>query len=133
MLIEEATIALPVLLALAGTALLTVALFAPRRQRAAVPVSFAPGPAERWTPPLDEPWGFAVLSEPQAAATLPPQWPALVDPRAANADAATRCALVDALRAVATPWAEAILDRARTEESDPAVLQLLDVSERRVP
>jgi hypothetical protein len=110
----------PLLLALLGTALLAVAIFAPRRVPASPGVSLAPPlaavPVERWTPPADV---DAFPPEPLAASSA--SWPALVDPRAAACDVAVRLALVDALACVRSPWARDVLARAYADEFDDEV------------
>jgi hypothetical protein len=122
------TLQIPMLLALLGTALMAVVIFAPSRVparsgfAAAGAISFAPPPAppavERWDPPADP-----MLSPADAwPATAPePAWPTLVDYRAAGCDAYARCALVDALATIGTPWADAILRRALDDEPDALV------------
>jgi hypothetical protein len=105
----------PILLALLGTALMAIVIFAPQVRPAAVSVSFAP-PLSELVPdraPSDMP-------DTLAAPALP-TWPRLIDPRAAPCDAAARLALVEALAAVRRPWADAILARAAEDESDPQV------------
>lgn len=133
---------LPTILALLGTALLALAIFAPPRAAGGPIVSFAPpiiaAPLERspfdpfptaptGTPPAD---AFAfdepVLDEPVLDEFGPePSWPALVDPRALGCDAAARLGLVEALLAVRAPWADGILRRAADEERDPPVVAAL--------
>jgi hypothetical protein len=131
---------LPTLLALLGTALTGVAIFAPPHPAAGGPViSFGPPLApvpwsepdpfglpathgrrpEVWT--VDEPALGAGRLAPGVQVEDEPGWPALVDPRAAGCDAAARAGLVEALVAVEAPWAEAILCRAAVEERDPRV------------
>lgn len=122
------TLQIPMLLALLGTALMAVVIFAPSRVPArsgfAAPgaISFAPPPAppvvERWDPPADP-----MVSPADAWPAVAPEaaWPTLVDHRAAGCDAHARCALVDALATIATPWADAILRRALDDEPDAAV------------
>ncbi len=117
------TLQMPMLLALLGTVLMAVVIFAPSRVPAPVTTSFAPPPAppaiDRWEPPTPvEPWE-PPAAEPAAAHLL--AWPALVDPRASGCDAAARLELVEALGAVRTSWSQAILCRALDEEPDPAV------------
>ncbi len=111
------TLPIPTMLAFIGTSLTAIAVFAPERPRAAT-VSFAPPieppPVERWLPP-------PAPGDDEAASPRTPGWPALVDPRADGSEVAVRLALVDALVALATPWADAILRRALDEESDPQV------------
>jgi hypothetical protein len=127
---------LPLLLALAGTALTGVAIFAPARNAANGPtVSFAP-PLARW--PADEPAAPAStagvsptdawpLSVPPLRASEP-TWPELVDPSARACDAAGRLALVEALAIVRAPWAEAILRQAHGEEPDTQVRAALEAA-----
>jgi hypothetical protein len=108
---------IPALLAFIGTGLTAIAVFAPGRPRAAT-VSFAPAleplPLERWAAP-------PAPSEPQPPRPSAPRWPELVDPRADGSDVAVRLALVDALAALATPWADTILQGVLDEESDSHV------------
>ncbi|HTD35347.1 MAG TPA: hypothetical protein VK665_16895, partial [Candidatus Elarobacter sp.] len=89
---------LPVALALLGTGLMAVVIFAPVPLPATVTVSFAPPvppthdrpePAAFWTPPDD------------ALALRPVR----LDPRAAACDAAARIGLVEALASVGSDWA----------------------------
>ena len=114
------TLQFPMLLALLGTALMAVVIFAPSRVPAEMTMSFAPSPTppavERWEPsPVIECW------EPEPAIAHEPAWPALIDRRASGCDAAARMDLVKALAAVRTPWSEAILHRALDDEPDPTV------------
>jgi hypothetical protein len=117
------TLQLPMLLALLGTALMAVVIFAPAHVPAPATISFAPPPApvhgERWDPPADTPGSALSGDDPFAARA--PDWPALVDPSAADCDAASRLALVDALWAVRAPWAETILRRALDVEPETFV------------
>jgi hypothetical protein len=110
------TLHIPMLLALLGTALMAVVIFAPSRVPAPPTISFSPLPApsaiERWEP---------LPPEPASAAEPAPAWPALIDRRASRCDAAARLGLVEALASVRTPWAEAILYAALEDESDPSV------------
>jgi hypothetical protein len=115
------TLQIPMLLALLGTALMAVVIFAPSRVPAPVTASFAPPPVppafEQWEPlPVEqcEPPG----NEPVAAEVA---WPALVDPRASACDTVARLGLVEALATVRTPWSDAVLRRARDDEPDPEV------------
>ncbi len=116
------TLQLPTLLALLGAALMTVVIFAPRASSAPVAASCAPPsappPLERWAPRC-----VPDVVPPPPAPDLAPAaaWPALLDPGAAGCDAAARLALVDALGAVRTAWAAAILERALREDVDAAV------------
>ncbi len=122
---------LPTVLALLGTALMAIAIFAPPSAAAGPTVSFAPPlvprplerdtPIEFWSPP--DPFAELPPCEPDRDERIGgvPAWPGLVDPRAAGCDAFARLALVDALIAVRTPWADALLRRAAAEERDPQV------------
>jgi hypothetical protein len=100
---------LPALLALLGTALLALAIFAPPAEQRPLVVSYAPPVTERAVERRTE-----------------PAWPRAIDARAAACDASARLALVDALAAVRAPWAEAILTRALDEEHDAAVRAAID-------
>ncbi|HEV2642664.1 MAG TPA: HEAT repeat domain-containing protein [Candidatus Elarobacter sp.] len=123
------TLQIPMLLALLGTALMAVVIFAPCRVPAPVTTSFAPTasppPFERWEPLPIAHWEPPAIDlcdplgdDPVAAG---PAWVALVDPRASACDAAARLSLVEALASVRTPWADAILRRALDDEPDPGV------------
>ena len=123
------TLQIPMLLALLGTALMAVVIFAPCRVPSPVTTSFAPPasppPFEQWEPLPIAQWEPPALErcdppgdEPVAAVAA---WAALVDPRAAACDAAARLGLVEALASIGTPWAEAILRRALDDEPDPGV------------
>jgi hypothetical protein len=114
------TLQIPMLLALLGTALMAVVIFAPSRVPAPATTSFSPPPAPpavgRWEPPpAMDAWDLP-MHEPAA-----PLWPTLIDRRAANCDAVARLGLVEALATVRTPWSEAILRRALDDEPDPTV------------
>jgi HEAT repeat protein len=89
---------LPTALAVAGTALMAVAIFGPFRKPVEVEADDAAGDA------------------PAIA-----QWPALVEATAIACDARARIDLADALGALQSPWAEAILRQAYETESDPDV------------
>ena len=110
------TLHIPMLLALLGTALMAVVIFAPSRVPAPATMSFSPPPApsafERWEP---------FQAEPATATVRAPEWPALIDRRALGCDAPARIGLVEALASVRTPWSEAILYVALEDESDPSV------------
>lgn len=120
------TLQIPTLLALLGTALMAVAIFAPKRVAATPAVSFAPPlgapPVERWTPPLaDDPFPMPEpIVEPRLVERRP-GWPQLLDASAVDCDATARLALVDALARLHTPWAEAILTCAEEDEPDELV------------
>ena len=151
---------LPLLLALTGTALTALAIFAPPRAVVAPTVSFAPPLAppfvpppplaptpegwspERWAP---EHWAperslhETTLHETTLHETTPhepepqpvePAWPELLDASARACDAAARLALVEALAIVDAPWAAAILRRAQAEELDAEVRAALDAALR---
>jgi len=112
---------LPTLLALLGTLLMAVVIFAPAP--AAAP---KPAPPERYSA-----LPFEALAPAAAAPEPPPQsaaWPLLLDPCAARCDVAARLALVDALAAVRTSWAGAILERALDDEPDPRVRAAIDAA-----
>lgn len=89
----------PAALAVAGTALMAVALFGPFRR--SVDVDDA---AETGTRKNGE-----VL------------WPALVDASAVSCDIPARIDIADALGALRTAWSETILRKAYEVEPDPAV------------
>jgi hypothetical protein len=90
--------AVPTALALAGTALMALAIFGPFRRSAR---RTAPEPVET----------------PAEAA----QWPALVEASAVACDARARIDLADALGALQSGWAETILRQAYDTERDPTV------------
>ncbi len=137
------TLEMSTLLALLGTALTAVAIFAPRRAIPQAASSSAPsvpfsGLVERWRGAAEshpsEEWANTpppeavreLIAVPLNSASPPvPAWPSLVDPRAAGCDAAARWELVDALAAVRAPWAETILVRALDDEPDPDVRNAL--------
>jgi hypothetical protein len=88
----------PAALAIAGTALLAMAFFGPFRR----------------PPETSEAGG-------SAAHVANVQWPALVDASAVACDVPARIDLADALGALQTGWAEAILRKAYDTEPDPEV------------
>jgi len=90
---------LATLLALIGTALAAVAIFAPHR----LP---APSPA------------VSALLLPTAAE---PAWPRCIDPGIEACDATARIDLIAGLAALATPWASALLRQAVAEDPDARV------------
>jgi hypothetical protein len=98
-------------LALLGAALMTLAIFAPRK-----PLPLPPSPIAREI-------RYPAPREPLAPAE--PQWPLLADPRAAACDATTRLALIAALADLRVAWADEILHRAYAEETDPVVRSAL--------
>ncbi len=93
----------PTLLALAGTALMAVAIFVPIRSAI----------------------GDRKLTKVADRADRP-HWPELVEPSAAYCDAAARVDLVDALASIGSPWAENVLRQASGEETDPLVLAAIE-------
>jgi hypothetical protein len=98
------SVSLPILLALAGTVLMAIAIFGPFR---------AAGSAER--------------AEPERA-PAGPHWPELVEPSATMCDVHARLDLVDALASIASPWALDVLHHAHDEEPDPAVRTAIDAA-----
>ena len=113
------TMHVPTLLALLGTVLMAVVIFAPSAAVASRPLA----PKRFSALPFEAVAGgaFAPLARLPEPAPSSPAWPALVDPSAACCDAPARLALVDALATVRTPWAAAILKQALDEESDESV------------
>ena len=93
----------PTLLALAGTALMAVAIFVPIRSAI----------------------GDRKLTKVADRADRP-HWPELVEPSAAYCDVAARLDLVDALASIASPWAAGVLRAASDEETDPSVRAAID-------
>ena len=105
---------LPALLAVIGTALLAIAIFAPPAPARPVAVAFA-----------------APVNERAVERRAEPTWPLAVDPRAAACDGDARLALADALASVRAPWAEAILASALENEHDDAVRAVIGDALRR--
>jgi hypothetical protein len=105
---------LPALLALLGTALLAVAIFAPPALARPVAVAFPPPVNERAVERRAE-----------------PTWPLAIDARAAACDATARLVLADALASVRAPWADAILAGALEDEHDDAVRAFIGDALRR--
>ncbi|MGA2395348.1 MAG: hypothetical protein ABSH03_18565 [Candidatus Lustribacter sp.] len=91
----------PAVLAVAGTALLAMAFFGPFRR-----TGETTDPGETAVPK-------AVL------------WPALVEPSATACDVPARIDMADALGALHSAWAEAILRKAYDTEPDPAVRSVI--------
>ena len=123
----------PMLLAILGTVLMAIVIFAPAPPANAL-AAFAPPPL----PAVLDRWAVAAepfSSEPDAAlrdevpgaprtddaAPRTPAWPALVDGSAGACDADARLALVEALAAVRAPWAAQVLSRALHDEPDAGV------------
>ncbi len=90
--------AVPTALAVAGTALMAVAIFGPFRR------------------PLPE----VATASPAAAPPAPP-WPALVDASAIACDANARIDLAEALGALGSRWSASVLRQAHASEADPVV------------
>jgi hypothetical protein len=108
----------PTLLALLGTVLMAIVIFAPATATASAPQPAAP---ELYSPlPFEAFATSGILPRPEPAPYVP-AWPALVDRSAVQCDADARLALVGALAAVRAPWADAILRAAFEEESDVRV------------
>jgi hypothetical protein len=89
----------PAALAVAGTALMAVALFGPFRRSVDVDDAVETGTRKNG----------GVL------------WPALVDASAVSCDISTRIDIADALGALRTAWSETILRKAYEVEPEPAV------------
>jgi hypothetical protein len=124
------TLDIPSLLALLGTALMAVAIFAPKKLPARPAVSFAPPlgvpPVERWAPPLaDDPLATAQPPGDEIVAPAQARWPALLDARSDACDVDARLALVDALARLGTAWSEAILTCAQEDEPDETVREAI--------
>jgi hypothetical protein len=142
---------LPVALALLGTVLMAVVIFAPVPVPATVTMSFAPPipPAHEdsrpvsWAPPddrLPDTWnpvrGFDPFSDaaPDPAAAEDAAvvndalalWPLRLDPRAAACDAAARIELVEALASVGGAWACGVLRGALDDEPDAVVRDAIE-------
>jgi hypothetical protein len=92
---------IPTVLAVAGTALMAVAIFGPFHR-------VAHDDAEETAP---------VSATRNATA----QWPALLEPSAAACDVPARIDLAEALGTLQSPWAQAILRQALETERDSAV------------
>ena len=121
-----AALSIPVLFAVGGVALIALAAFGPRKTELEPVVSFAPPPAPdraRWARPRGWYPPYPAAARPTPAAAVPPQpnWTAGIDPLAGPCDAATRLRLIEALAALRTHWAETLLHRALSEETDVAV------------
>jgi hypothetical protein len=121
------TVQIPVLLALLGTALMAVVIFAPTCGARAVTISLAPPHASpelsSWGPAPTAHWDTPSTSaawEPPPVVDAP-LWPTLVDRRACDCDATARLALVDALATLRSSWSDTILRRALDDEPDAAV------------
>jgi hypothetical protein len=131
---------LPTALAVLGTVLMAVVIFAPVPGPATVTMSFAPPLAPPSAPrseysgdQLPEAWmGFPPSGAARERAPgRAPRWPVLIDPAALDCDVAARLELVAALRSVRAPWAEEILRCALEDEHDDAVREAIVLAERR--
>ncbi len=129
---------LPVALALLGTALMAVVIFAPVQVPATVTMSFAPP-----IPPAHDhsrsaswaPYGGHVTGAWDEGTRLDDAlalWPVRLDPRAAACDAAARIGLVDALASVGSDWACEVLRGALDDEPDAAVRNAIERALREV-
>ncbi len=118
---------MPLLFALIGITLIAAAAFGPRKGEVHAAVSFAPPlappPQARWGRPRG--WYPPAPRQPDpipaCAAPKPATWPQRVDARAAGCSAATRLRLVEALAVLRTPWANAVLHDALSDDHEPAV------------
>jgi hypothetical protein len=99
------SVSVPILLAVAGTGLMAVAIFVPFRGE-------APN---------------AEFESDEATAAVP-LWPTLVGPTAAGCDVDARLDLIDALASIGSPWALGVLQHAKDEEPDPAVRAAIDAA-----
>jgi hypothetical protein len=119
------TLHVPTLLALLGTVLMAVVIFAPAPAPAVAPRAVA---SELYSPLPFEAFAAAAVAPLAEPPPSVPAWPALVDPSAALCDAGVRLALVEALAAVRTPWADTILRRALDEEPDACVRAAIEAA-----
>ncbi len=97
----------PSALAVAGTALMAMAIF---------------GPFRRETVDAGDETPSAAVPAPPA---LNANWPVLVEASAVACDAGARIDLADALGTLGTPWSESILRQAYESEPDPAVREAI--------
>jgi len=141
------TLQLPTLLALLGTALMALAIFAPHKTAVRTPAALprvGQTVISTWqSEPLDSPAQYMQMADmpaysPLADVGMPdgsaaPAWPVLIDPLATHCDADARRRIALALGALKEPWCEEILRRALDEEIDAdvrlALLAGLDVGE----
>jgi hypothetical protein len=100
----------PTALALAGTALMAIAIFGPFRRPVRDPAPSAP---------------VVVPAPPPATAV---QWPALVEASATACDVPARIDLAEALGALRSPWSESVLRQAQGSEPDPAVRAAIEAA-----
>jgi hypothetical protein len=99
----------PTALAVAGTALMAIAIFGPFRRPVHDQVPTAP-PA------------------PASAPAPAVQWPALVEASATACDVPARIDLAEALGALRSPWSESVLRQAHDSEPDPAVRAAIEAA-----
>ncbi|BDE06439.1 hypothetical protein WPS_17150 [Vulcanimicrobium alpinum] len=109
---------LPTILAVAGTVLMAIVIFAPRRVTVSAAGPFAP----TFVPAAGTLTASALVAPERIdpRRTLP-VWPEFIDARAARCDAAARLTLVDALASLRSEWSRALLTRALDDEDEPAV------------
>jgi hypothetical protein len=103
----------PTALALAGTALMAVAIFGPFRRTASTG---------------EEPAAPAAVAAGPTLAPVTVAWPALVEASAIACDAQARIDLADALGALRSPWSESVLRQAHDSEPDPAVRAAIEAA-----
>lgn len=117
---------LPTVLAVAGTVLMAIVIFAPRRVSVPAAGAFAPTFAPAAGTLIVSPLVAPERTDPRR--TLP-VWPEFIDARAVRCDAAVRLTLVDALASLRSEWSRALLTRALDDEDEPdvrrAILQAL--------
>ena len=120
------TMHVPTLLALLGTVLMAIVIFAPTPATA----SAVRPPAEVYSPLPYDAFGASSVVPPPEPVPCAPAWPVLIDRSAEHCDAEGRLELVGALAAVRAPWADAILRRALAEESDVRVRAAISAARR---
>jgi len=102
------SLTVPQLLVMLGAALLAVALFVPRPQKASTLAAL---------PPIVQVSDCVVdVASVQERADI--AWPLLLDAHAGALDASARRSLLESLVAIGEPWCEPILATACTEETD---------------
>lgn len=121
------TMHVPTLLALLGTVLMAIVIFAP----APATASAARHATEVYSPLPFEAFAATSVVPPPEAVPCAPAWPALVDRSAESCDANARLDLAGALAAVRAPWADAILRRALDEETDERVRAAISAARTR--
>lgn len=110
------TLTIPTLLAVLGSALMTLAIFAPKRPSPVLAMPLAHIERARQSSHANH----------SQCLTPPTRWTLLVDPTERDLGVNARIALITALCALDAPWAWEILLRARLEESDPLVRAALE-------